>query len=468
MSQLLHIKNFSLSINHSILIQNFSANIFPGDRIVLIGRNGSGKTTLLKTIANNLTQENRSIHAPEGLDIGFVPQQIPTEGSLSDGMKTIQCIRKTMKESVELLLLDEPTNYLDTEHRDMLKHLLIHYPGAIILVSHDEEFLNFFAEQIWEIEHSKINIFNGTYQEHLRFKKNNQETLISGLKSLKNQLIKTKQGAIKEQQRTSKSKRVNKKENDKNLLAKMKDTGSKTAGKNSSKINSIKIRTEEALAENFIRKEIQPNFLFKGKESEKNKFILSISDGSCGYQSPILSSISLHLDYGEKIHITGKNGSGKSTLLGAIMHLTNIRKEGDWYSPKLEDIGYFSSSWHFPDDTITVYEYIANQMPECSLAERRKHLNHYMFRSNREVEKPIKVLSGGERVRLAFCTIGARYPQLLILDEITNNLDIEMKKGVRKVINAFPGSVILVSHDSAFIETINIDRRYIIEDGRLK
>jgi ATPase subunit of ABC transporter with duplicated ATPase domains len=186
--------------------------------------------------------------------------------------------------------------------------------------------------------------------------------------------------------------------------------------------------------------------------------VVQISNGSVGYceGQPILSGISLSLQSPEHIAITGDNGSGKSTLIKAILGDESVCKTGDWHVIKQEDIGYLDQHYGtlIPDKTIL--ETISDLVPAWSHAEIRRHLNDFLFRKNEEVSTLVGTLSGGEKARLSLAQIAAKTPKLLILDEITNNLDLETKEHVIQVLKYYPGAMIVISHEADFLEEIGI------------
>ena len=165
--------------------------------------------------------------------------------------------------------------------------------------------------------------------------------------------------------------------------------------------------------------------------------------------------------------ITGDNGSGKSTLIKAILGDESVCKTGDWHGVKQEDIGYLDQHYGTLNPDQTVLETIANLVPHWPHAEIRRHLNAFLFRKNEEVNALVGTLSGGEKARLSLAQIAARTPKLLILDEITNNLDLETKGHVIQVLKSYPGAMIMISHEADFLEAIEVKHYLIIRHGVL-
>lgn len=230
-----------------------------------------------------------------------------------------------------------------------------------------------------------------------------------------------------------------------------------TSGRKKSAIDKRKSDLTESLSDLRLLEIIVPKFSIEGSNAARG-IVVQISGGSVGYSEnqPILSGIILSLGSGERLAITGDNGSGKSTLIKAILGDESVCKTGEWHLIKREDIGYLDQHYGtlYPDKT--VLETIADLVPHWSHAEIRRHLNDFLFRKNEEVNAFVSTLSGGEKARLSLAQIAAKTPKLLILDEITNNLDLETKEHVTQVLKAYPGAMIVISHDTDFLEEIGI------------
>ncbi len=195
--------------------------------------------------------------------------------------------------------------------------------------------------------------------------------------------------------------------------------------------------------------------------------LISVRQGSIGYVGvqPLLTDISLSLLSREHMVIAGDNASGKSTLIKGLLNSSEVWIEGEWHAPDREMIGYLDQHYKTLSEGDTVLETIAKLIPDCSHAELRKHLNDFLFRTNEEVNAEVNQLSGGEKVRLSLAQIAAKTPRLLILDEVTNNLDLETKDHVVDVLGSYPGAMIIISHDERFLQQINIDQTYDIDRG---
>lgn len=226
------------------------------------------------------------------------------------------------------------------------------------------------------------------------------------------------------------------------------------------KINAL-TQKKEALIEKRLDlrlpESITPTFSLRSAHL-RNAMILCIRDGAVGYtrENPILCNITFSLHSGCRIALIGKNASGKSTLVKAIYQDPSVIKTGEWYMPKKQDIGYLDQHYTTLCPTLTVLESMAHHMPHWSHADIRRHLNDFLFRKNSDIHTKIVHLSGGEKARLSLAHIAANPPKLLILDEITNNLDLETRHHVVNILKAYLGAIIVISHDLIFLKEINV------------
>lgn len=460
----IQIKDLDLSFPHKTYFENFSCQIPYGSRIAIIGRNGSGKSSLLKMIASL---------CGEDVVVGYVPQVIIDHTDLSGGQR----LNKTMTEALSLdpnvLLLDEPTNHLDHRNRKSLMRMLQNYPGTLIVVSHDTELLRHCIDTLWHIDNGKVHIFYGNYDNYMREIKLKRASIESELELLNRQKKDMHHKLMQEQQRAAKSKAKGAKSIDQGkwptVVSHAKaGRAEETSGRKKSAIDKRKSDLTESLSDLRLPEIIIPKFSIEGSDAGKG-MIVQISAGSVGYteDKPILSGIALSLQGGERIAITGDNGSGKSTLIKAIMDYTCVIKYGNWYAPKISDIGYLDQHYGTLSAEKTVLETIAELVPTWTHIEVRRHLNDFLFRKNEEVNALVSTLSGGEKARLSLAQIAAKTPKLLILDEITNNLDLETKEHVTQVIKAYPGAMIIISHESDFLEEIEVNCYLEISNGIL-
>jgi ATPase subunit of ABC transporter with duplicated ATPase domains len=275
---------------------------------------------------------------------------------------------------------------------------------------------------------------------------------------------------MQEQQRAAKSKAKGEKKVENRKWLKMVGDlkgmkAEKSQGKKLKNIDETKNDLSNKLADLRLPEIIVPKFSIEGSDAARG-MVVQISGASVGYfeNQPILSGIILSLGSGERLAITGDNGSGKSTLIKAILGDESVCKTGEWHVIKREDIGYLDQHYSTLHPDKTVLETIADLVPSWSHTEIRRHLNDFLFRKNEEVNALVSTLSGGEKARLSLAQIAAKTPKLLILDEITNNLDLETKDHVIQVLKAFPGAMIIISHEADFLEEIGVSE--VVDVGK--
>ncbi len=459
----IQIKNLELSFPHKTCFENFNAQIPYRSRIAIIGRNGSGKSTLLKMIAGTWKPSGGSILYDKDIVIGYVHQVIEDHTNLSGSERFNRAVTNALSLHPNVLLLDEPTNHLDHHNRKSLMRMLHNYPGTLIIVSHDTELLRNNVDTLWHIDHGKIHIFSGTYDDYISEIKLKRASIEAELAILTRQKKDMHQKLMQEQHRAAKSKRKGEKSIDQRkwptIVSKNKALrAEETSGRKKSDIDQQKSDLTERLQNLRIPEIIIPKFSIESADI-RAQTLIQISSGSIGYSTnhAILSRINLSLYGTEHIAIIGDNGSGKSTLFKALLGDKNVHKTGDWHIIKSSDIGYLDQHYGTLDPLKTVFETISTLAPHWSHYEIRRHLNDFLFRKNEEISPLTCTLSGGEKARLSLAQIAAKSPKILILDEITNNLDLETREHVIQVLKAFPGAMMIASHDIDFLEDIGID-----------
>ena len=472
----IQIKNLQMSFPHKTCFDDFSVQVPYGSHIAIIGRNGCGKTTLLKILLGMVEPTSGDIGCTDDAVFGFVPQIIEDFDALSGGQRLNAAVTQALSLDPNILLLDEPTNHLDRHNRKSLMRMLQSYPGTLIIVSHDTELLRYCIDTLWHIDDGEIRVFNGAYDDYIREIRNRRFSLEQEITHLDRQKKDMHHDLMKEQKRASKSKAKGEKSIHQRkwptIVSNAKASRSEeTSGRKKSAIDHKKQDLTERLSNLRLPEIIVPKFSLSSA-SVGDRTIVSINDGSIGYggQKPLLKKISLSIGSRDRIAIQGDNASGKSTLIKAILDLPDVTsclpklvehrqivKSGDWLAPKLADIGYLDQHYGTLSAKKTVLETIAELVPTWSHIEVRRHLNDFLFRKNEEVNSLVAQLSGGEKARLSLAQIAAKTPKLLILDEITNNLDLETKDHVIQVLKAYPGAMIVISHDADFLEEIGIN-----------
>ncbi len=462
------LNNISLYFPNKICFENFSTQIHPGKRIAVIGNNGSGKSTLLKIISGAFPPPEGEIINNENISFGYVPQLIYEYENLSGGEKFNKALSAAFSMRTDVLLLDEPTNHLDLKNRKSLIKMLSFYKGTLIVVSHDVELLRSSVDTFWHVNNGQISVFSGRFDDYRNDIFQKRQNLEDELSSLKKEKRENHKALMKEQERAAKSKKHGEKnmENKKWLPAVgdlKQSAAEKASGKNKGSINERHRNVNEQLSTLRIPEILKPKFSLTAKDIG-SKTIVSISSGSAGYaQKPVLKDVTISVAGSEHLAITGDNGSGKSTLVKAILNYPEVIKEGFWDLPDAGDVGYLEQYYSNLDNDKTVFDTIADILPQKNQSEIRDFLNDFLFRKNEDVNKKTAVLSGGEKARLSLAAIAAKTPKLLIIDEITNNIDLETKEHVTQVLREYPGAMIIISHDSVFLDEIGVNGFYEIQ-----
>lgn len=469
--QPIKIKNISLILPHKICFDGFDAQILYGSKIALIGDNGSGKTTLLKAISGlDTLLEGDIILPPDDIKIGYVPQIISGFSDLSGGQRFNKALTVALAQKPDILLLDEPTNHLDIFNRKSLMHMLSRFEGTLVVISHDRELLRNHTDIIWHIDNGHIEVFTGNYHNYMA----KRQLLKDGLEKQLGLLDKNKKSMHKklmqEQQRATVSRKYGESQKEKNrwspiVAGAKKRQAQNTTAKKTSDISQIRSDIHKQISDIRIPEVIIPSFNLTAQNI--SYMPLYISNASVGYGDKIvLENINLSIVAGGRVAIMGGNASGKTTLLRGIMG-DGVTTSGLWEKPKQGNIGYLDQHYSSLDPRKTVLEYMSSLYPMTHI-EIRKYLNDFLFRKNEEVNAKISNLSGGEKARLSLAAIACRMPQLLILDEVTNNVDIQTKEHIENVLKQYSGAMLVVSHEQDFIDNLGIIDVYITDKHTLK
>lgn len=471
----IQIKNLSFSFSHKTCFEDFNSQIIQGNRIAIIGRNGSGKTTLLNLLRGTIEPSNGSIEGMENLTVGFVPQAPFLENNALSGSQCFNAaLSKALSANPDILLLDEPTNHLDKHNRKSLMRYLQSYAGTLIIVSHDLELLRNCIDTLWHINsHNEIQVFSGQYDDYIREIDKQRSSIEQELLNLERQKKEMHHALMKEQKRASKSRAKGEKSIEQKkwptIVSSAKaNRALETTGRKKSAIEDEKQNLIEKLSHRRLPEIILPKFSLESANLG-DRTIVSISNGCVGYSNEpfLLEKIALSINSKSRIAIQGDNASGKSTFLKAIMGQDQIIKSGEWNVPVTSNIGYLDQHYDTLFFEKTVFETIYELVPMWSHIEVRRHLNDFLFRTNEEANSLVAQLSGGEKARLSLAQIAAKTPKLLILDEITNNLDLETKAHVVQVLKTYPGAMVVISHDADFLKSIEICDFYEIRDKTL-
>lgn len=436
---------------HKVCFRDFCVSVNDGSHVGIIGRNGCGKSSLLKIL-----------HEKLGNTLSYlVPQIISDYPNLSGGERFNKKLSDALSKKPEVLLLDEPTNHLDIHNRNNLIKMLKSYRKILLIATHDLEILKNCIDTIWYINDQKIITFSGNYDSFVRENKNKSNLITKQLTGIKRTQKKIKLKIQKEQEHNAHSKASGvKKIKNKRWMKSVGNAKAMSSEKSYGKVMKNFMTKQTSLLSElddlFVPEEIIPSFNFACDET--NKASVSIANGAIGYSADnfILKDININLDH--SLAIIGPNGSGKTTLVKAILDDPLIYKEGLWHAPK--NIAYLDQYYSTLNPDLTPIETISKINQHLSHAEIRKYLNNFLFRKNEEINTLNKYLSGGELARLCLAQITLLPPSLLILDEITNNIDMETRNHITNIMKNYKGRFIVISHDMNFLDDINVQQVY--------
>jgi ATPase subunit of ABC transporter with duplicated ATPase domains len=347
--------------------------------------------------------------------------------------------------------------------------MLQRFPGTCIIVSHDVEILRHCIDTFWSIEEGRVQVFSGGYDDYIHERCQQRQALEAQLVLLKREQKGMHKSLMFEQQRAKKSKIHGEKKyaGDTLLLRAKQAQGEKTKNRHNKRIVQTKADIVSQLSGLRLPDSILPKFSLTASQIAA-RTLVSIHAGSVGYlqQEMLLNDINFSVKSRDRIAIAGDNGSGKTTLLKAILGDPCIITSGEW-SINVADMGYLDQHYATLSADKTVLETIAVLQPSWSHIELRRHLIDFLFRSNAQVETLVADLSGGEKARLSLAQIAARTPKLLILDEISNNLDLETRAHVISILREYPAAMLIISHDEDLLKSIDIQQRYTVVEGSL-
>ena len=353
----------------------------------------------------------------------------------SGGQRTKLAFIKMLLMRPDILLLDEPTNHLDITAIEWLEKYLKNYNKAVVVVSHDRMFLDKFVDTVYEIEYQGVKRYNGNYSAFMAQKRANYE------KQMKDYIAQQKE-----------IERLNA------IVEKFKNKPTKVS-MTRSKLKAIEHMDKIEAPDRYDNKTFHASFL---PAKETGKDVLFVNHLQIGYDS-VLSEVSFDLKRGERLGILGGNGLGKSTLLKTLVGLLPAISGEYTYGTNVE-LGYFDQQMAQYKSEKTVLDDFWDLYPELVETEVRNCLGAFLF-SGEDVFKKVSMLSGGERVRLALAKIFKASPNVLVLDEPTNHMDIIGKETLEAMLKDFAGTVIFVSHDRYFVKQVSTKLLVMNEDG---
>ena len=516
---LYQIKNGSVEFGADLILKRINFEIRDNEKIAIVGRNGSGKTTLLKLISGEveLTKiegEESFIAKSNKLEIGYLKQnpfsnldvtvdeeikklftpildmkarldyllkQIEKGDSLdcleeytrlherferdggyyyekeynmlltgfgfsfndkskklsefSGGQLTKLGFIKLLLSKPDILLLDEPTNHLDISSVEWLEEYLKSYKKAVCIVSHDRMFIDRVAEVVYEIEYGETARYTGNYSKFVATKEANYEQNLKAYNMQQAEIARLR-----------------------TLIEKFRGTPTKVA-MTDSKLKQIEHMVKIAEPKKFDTKSFHASFT---PNRETGKDVLTVKNLEIGYDKA-LCKVDFKQYKKERIGIIGGNGLGKSTFLKTIIGAIP-KISGEFAFGWQVDIGYFDQQMAQYNSYKTVLDDFWDTFPNLSETDARRALGAFMFTKD-DAFKTVDMLSGGEKVRLALCKILQRKPNLLILDEPTNHMDMIGKETLENMLSEFDGSILFVSHDRYFVKKL-ADKLLVFEGDR--
>ena len=505
---MLNVHDLSISFQGEYLFEEVAFMLNAGDRIGLIGKNGAGKSTMLKLLARELKPDSGIISTEKEIHIGFLKQDIdfekgrsvldeayqafkeiksievriaeihkqleirtdyeseayhnlintltdithrydilggyhyqgdtekvllglgfqrsdfdkPTD-SFSGGWRMRIELAKLLLQNNDILLLDEPTNHLDIESIIWLEQFLTSYTGAVVIVSHDKMFLDNVTNRTIEISLGKIYDYPKAYSQFLELRQEIREQQLASQKNQEKKIQQTEKLIEKFRAKASKASMAQ------SLIKKL------------DKIERIEVDEEDHSVMN-VR---FPVSITPGK------VVLEIEKASKNYgEKQVLENINLLIERGSKIAFVGQNGQGKTTL--AKMIVNEIPFEGNIRLGHNVQLGYFAQNQaNYLDGEISILDTMFHAANDSNRMKIRDILGSFLFRGD-DVDKKVKVLSGGERNRLALAKMLLSDFNVLVMDEPTNHLDIKSKNVLKKALQNFEGTLIIVSHDRDFLQ----------------
>lgn len=520
---MLGINKLLLQINDRMLFNGISFLVNPGEKVGLVGSNGAGKSTLLKTIAGEASVDSGNISKPKDFKVGYLPQELPlhdgrtvweeAETSLGEikelqagiddinhqlttredyesesylklienlnhyterfnliggytyhaslekilqglGFKPNDFHRQTKEFSggwrmrIELaklllakhdvLLLDEPTNHLDINSIIWLENFLKDYEGAIIMVSHDRTFLDNITKRTVEIVNGKVYDYPVAYSKFVALREERRAMQMQEQKNQEKEIKHTEELIEKFRYKASKAAFAQ------NLIKKL------------DKMERIEIDDDDSR---------KINFRFP-PAPRSGKVVLKAENLTKYYDTKkIFAKVNLEVNRGEKIAFVGQNGQGKSTLVKIIAE--QLEHQGLLELGHNVEFGYYAQEQAKTlDGEKTLLRTIEDAAPEDLRKKARDYLGAFLF-SGEDVDKKVKVLSGGEKGRLALCKLLLFPHNLLIMDEPTNHLDLKSKDMLKNALQQYDGTLVVVSHDRHFLQGL-ADKIFEFKDGKVR
>ena len=454
---LISLSNVFFGYNDNNLLNGVSVAFKTHEHVAIIGDNGSGKTTLLRLLAGDLSPDSGTVNKNASV---YMLNQINVSDSKSGGEQQMFALMRAFESDADILLLDEPTNNLDTDAKLTFFNRLNAYPNGVVIVSHDRELLQQ-MDKIIEIHNGQLKIYGGNYDFYLEQKQIESDNIYAKYTDTKKSIVRlnntmniaqnTRQHHEAKQQKEINNSRRSRLEANA-LKGKSIETEAKKRAIIQKKLDE-QISIQQSLSEqmrNEIIKIPLPNKPFYSKE------LINISNLSFAYgNKTIFDNFNFVMHGQSRIRLTGKNGSGKSTLLKII---SGKLKQQSGSVNIFGKIAYVNQDLSVLDKNKTIVENIM-EISGCLKHDAHAIAANFGFRGDAS-QQLAGTLSGGELLKATLAAIlgGTNQPDLLILDEPTNNLEIKSISILENALNQYRGAILLVSHDEIFVKNIKIDK----------
>lgn len=475
---LLSLQNIQIAFGGPRLLDGATLQIEPGERICLLGRNGEGKSTLLKIVCGDLEPDGGAVLRQGGIKVARLTQTVPQDisgtvfdlvardwnhehaldhpvekvislmnldgeqefSALSGGMRRRALLAKTLVNEPDVLILDEPTNHLDIESIQWLENFLLRWRGTVFFVTHDRVFLQKLATRIVELDRGNLTSWECDYPTYLK----RRQALLDAEEGQRAQFDRK---LAQEEVWIRKGIKARRTRNEGRVreLEKMRADRSQRRERS----GTVKMQLHEA-----------------GASGRK---VITADTISCGYDGKmIIRDFSTEVLRGDRIGIIGPNGCGKSTLINALLGQLEPAQGEVRHGTRLE-IAYFDQHRIKLDETKSVKWNLCGDNEYVQTNSGRQHvigyLNNFLF-SPEDAGQPVGSLSGGERNRLMLAKLFAQPSNVLVLDEPTNDLDVETLDLLEELLAEYQGTVLLVSHDRAFLNNV-VTSTLVFADGKI-
>lgn len=504
---ILNVKNLSHGFGARAIFSNVSFRLLKGEHIGLVGANGEGKSTFMNIITHKLEPDDGIVEWSKRVRTGYLDQHTSLEpemtikdvlegafqylfnleaemndyymkmgdvtpeeletlleevgtiqdildhndfyiidskvsevakglglldvgldksvNDLSGGQRTKVLLAKLLLEKPDILLLDEPTNYLDEEHIEWLKRYLQNYENAFVLISHDIPFLNSVVNLIYHMENQELNRYVGDYDNFIRIYEAKKKQLEAAYRQQQQEISDLEDFVARNKARVA----------TRNMAM--------SRQKKLDKMDRIELAREKP----------KPEFNFKTARTP-GKHIFKVENLVIGYDEALCRPLTLNMERGQKIAITGANGLGKTTLLKSILGEIKALSGNVTLGEHLH-IGYFEQEIKEANYN-TCIEEVWESFPSMTQYEVRAALAKCGLTTT-HIESKVVVLSGGEQAKVRLCKLINRETNFLVLDEPTNHLDVDAKDELKRALKAYPGTILLISHEPEFYQDIVTD-----------